>query len=46
MTVLFGHSGSYMDNVQFYLGHVPWMDNEGRKKGKEVKMCWKEEKKN
>jgi len=31
---------------QLYLEHVPWVDNEGRKKGKEVKVYWVEEKKN
>jgi len=31
---------------QLYLEHVPWVDNKRRKKGKEVKMYWVEEKKN
>jgi len=39
MTVIYGHSGSAL------LEHVPWMDNEGRKKVKEVKIYWVEEKK-
>jgi len=46
MTAIYGHSGSYMDNVHLYLEHVPWTNNEGRKKGKEVKMYWEEDKKN
>lgn len=45
-TVIYGQFGSYMDNVQLYHEHVPWMDNEGRKKVNEDKMHWEEEKKN
>jgi hypothetical protein len=46
MTVIYGHSGSYMDNVQLSLEHVPWTDNEGREKGKELRCTGKKKKKN